>query len=287
MKAKRAVRFVPLAVCALLAAGFANGARAQAGPAQTLLDGTLVGNLGAFIVGTDFKASLNGQTASNPEVDLDKTFGDGSDQTRVRADLLWRINPNHHLRFLYFDDSTTRKRVIDADLAWGDNVFTAGGEVKLKTSLKIAELAYEYAFIRQPTFEINGSLGVHWMDVGIRLSGDAIVTDSNGNSTSVSGSTKKGDVSAPLPVIGLRAGWVVAPNIYLDAQGQYFKANVSGYDGSVWDLRAGATWMFTPNVGLGVGYNRFKLNVETEKEKFDGRLKVGYSGVQVFLTGAF
>ena len=32
MKAKRAVRFVPLAVCALLAAGFANGARAQAGP---------------------------------------------------------------------------------------------------------------------------------------------------------------------------------------------------------------------------------------------------------------
>ena len=183
MKAKRAVPFVPLAVCALLAAGFANGAHAQAGPAQTLLDGKVVGNLGGFIVGTDFKASLNGESANNPEVDFDKTFGDGSDQTRIRADLLWRITPNHHLRFLYFDDSTTRKRVIDADLAWGDNVFTAGGEVKLKTSLKIAELAYEYAFIRQPTFELNGSLGVHWMDVGIKLSGDAIVTDSNGNST--------------------------------------------------------------------------------------------------------
>ena len=234
--------------------------------------------------------SRRASTASrreNSEIDFDKTFGDGSDQTRIRADLLWRINPNHHLRFLYFDDSTTRKRVIDADLAWGDNVFTAGGEVKLKTSLKIAELAYEYAFIRQPTFELNGSFGVHYMDVGIKLSGDAIVTDSNGNSTMVSGSSKRGDVSAPLPVIGLRAGWVVAPNVYLDAQGQYFKANVSGYDGSVWDLRAGATWMFTPNFGLGVGYNRFKLSLETEKEKFDGRLKVGYSGIQVFMTGAF
>ena len=194
---------------------------------------------------------------SNPEIDLDKTFGDGSDQTRVRADLLWRISPNHHLRFLYFDDSTTRKRVIDADLAWGDNVFTAGGEVRTRTSLRIAELAYEYAFIRQPTFELNGSFGVHWLDVGIKLSGDAIVTDSNGNSTTVSGSSKKGDVSAPLPVIGLRAGWVVMPNVYLDAQAQYFKADISGYDGSVTDLRAGATWMFTPNFGLGVGYNRF------------------------------
>ena len=40
--------------------------------------------------------------------------GDGSDQTRVRADLLWRISPHHHLRFLYFDDSTTRRRPIDA-----------------------------------------------------------------------------------------------------------------------------------------------------------------------------
>ena len=183
MKAKRAVPFVQLAVCALLAAGFANGARAQAGPAQTLLDGKVVGNLGGFIVGTDFKASLNGESTNNSEIDFDKTFGDGSDQTRIRADLLWRITPNHHLRFLYFDNSTTRKRVIDADLAWGDNVFTAGGEVKLKTSLKIAELAYEYAFIRQPTFELNGSLGVHYMDVGIKLSGDAIVTDANGNST--------------------------------------------------------------------------------------------------------
>ena len=57
----------------------------------------------------------------------------------------------------------------------------------------------------------------------------------------MSGSIKKGDVSAPLPVIGIRAGWVVAPNVYLDAQGQYFKANISGYDGSVTDLRAGAT----------------------------------------------
>ena len=287
MKAKSAVPFVRLAACALLAAAFANEARAQVGPAQTLLDGKLVGNLGGFVVGTDFKASLNGESTNNSEIDFDRTFGDGSDQTRVRADLLWRITPNHHLRFLYFDDTTKRRRVIDSDLAWGDNVFTAGGEVRLKTSLKIAELAYEYAFIRQPTFELNGSLGVHYTEVAIKLSGDAIVTDSNGNSVMVSGSSKKGDVSAPLPVIGLRAGWVVAPQVYLDAQGQYFKANVSGYDGSVWDLRAGATWMFTPNFGLGVGYNRFHVNVKAEKDKFDGRLKVGYSGIQVFVTGAF
>jgi hypothetical protein len=286
MKAKRAVPFVSLAVCALLAAAFSSGAQAQAGPAQTLLDGKLVGNLGGFIVGTDTKANLNGSTANNPDVDFDRTFGD-SDNTRIRADLLWRVTPSHHLRFLYFDDSTSRRRVIDEDIAWGDHTFTAGGEVRSKNSFKVYELAYEYAFIRQPSFELNGTFGVHWMDMSIKLSGDAIITDEDGNTTSVSGSGKKGSVSAPLPVLGLRAGWVVAPNVYLDAQAQYFKAKVNGYDGRVTDLRAGATYMFTPNLGLGIGYNRFTTRIESDKEKFDGRLRFAYSGFQAYITGAF
>ena len=286
MTAKRAVPFVPLGVCALLAAAFSSGAQAQAGPAQTLLDGKLVFNLGAFIVGTDLEANLNGSTANNPDVDFDKTFGD-ADNTRIRADLLWRLTPKHHLRFLYFDDTTSRRRVIDEDIAWGDHTFTAGGEVRSKNSFKIYEFAYEYAFIKEPTWELNGTLGVHWMDLGIKLSGDAIITDENGNTTSVSGAGKKGSVSAPLPVLGLRAGWVVAPNVYLEAQGQYFKAKVNGYDGRVTDLRAGVTYMFTPNVGVGVGYNRFTTRVESDKEKFDGRIRLGYSGFQAYLTGAF
>ena len=288
MKANRAIPYVPLALCALLAAGFAGGARAQStAPAQTLLDGKVVANLGGFILGTDIKAKLNGETVNDSEVDFDKTFGDGGDQTRVRADLLWRITPNHHLRFLYFNNEVKAKRVIDRDVTWGDNVFTAGGEVKAKSTFKIGEIAYEYAFIRQPNFELNGSLGVHWLDVSMKLTGDAIVTDENGNSSAVSGSSKKGSVSAPLPVIGLRAGWVVAPQVYLDAQAQFFKAKVDNIDGSVLDVRAGATWRFSQNFGVGAGYNLFRTNVKVEKNNFDGRLKTGYQGLQVFVTGAF
>ncbi|MCE9657643.1 MAG: hypothetical protein K8R60_03720 [Burkholderiales bacterium] len=288
MKANRAIPYVPLAVCALLAAGFASGARAQStAPAQILLDGKVVGNIGGFVLSTDLKARLNGESTNNADVDFDKTFGKGSDQTRARADVLWRITPTQHLRFLYFQNTTQRKRVIDEDIQWGDDVFTAGGEVKATNKFNIAEVAYEYAFIRQPTFELAGTLGVHWMDIGIKLKGDAMITDSEGNTTSVSGTSKKGSVSAPLPVIGIRAGWVVAPQVYLDAQAQYFKAKVDNIDGSVLDLRAGATWMFSQNFGVGAGYNRFTTNVKVEKNNFDGRLRMGYQGLQVFLTGAF
>ena len=276
MKANRATHFVPLALCALLAAGFAGTARAQSNGAQMLLDGKFVGSLGGFILGTDVKARLNGET-TNSDIDFDKTFGDPGNQTRIRGDVLWRVTPTHHLRFLYFDNATSSKRVIDENVEFGDHVFNAGGEVKATSSFKIAELAYEYAFIRQPGFELNASLGVHYMDVGLKLRGDATITDENGNVTQVSGSTKKGSVSAPLPVIGVRAGWVVAPQVYLDAQAQYFKAKIDNVDGSILDLRAGATWMFSQNFGVGIGYNRFTTKVKVEKNDFDGRLRLGYS----------
>jgi len=37
----------------------------------------------------------------------------------------------------------------------------------------------------------------------------------------------------------------------------------------------------------GIGYNRFTAHMKTDKDNFDGRLRVGYSGFQAFLTGAF
>jgi len=70
-------------------------------------------------------------------------------------------------------------------------------------------------------------------------------------------------------------------------QGQIFKADISGYDSKVTDLRGGVTWMFARNFGAGVGYNRFITTVETSKEKFNGRVRLGYSGVQLYLTGSF
>jgi hypothetical protein len=274
-------------VCGLLA-GMTGAAQAQsASPAQALLDDKFVFSLGAFVVGSDITARLNGSSTTNPDIDFDETFGKASDATRIRADGLWRITPTHHLRFLYFDNSTSRSRVIDRDIAWGDNTFQAGGLVESETDMKLFELAYEYAFMRRPTYEVSGSIGLHYMDLTQRLSGQATITDANGNQTPVQFTSKQNSVPLPLPVIGIRAGWVVAPQVYLEAQGQIFKAEINGIDGRVTDVRATATWMFNPHFGLGLGYNRFATTADVGKDDFDGRLRLAYSGLQLFVTGAF
>ena len=53
--------------------------------------------------------------------------------------------------------------------------------------------------------------------------------------------------------------------------------------------RAVLRYKFGPevNFGLGLGVNGFTSNVKVSKDNFDGRLKTGYSGLQLFVTGAF
>lgn len=281
-------RFAPPllgALCAAIAAGSAHAQAAE--PAANLLDNRWLVSVGAFVLGTQLRGSLNGQAADNPEIDFDETFGSAHDETRVRADALWRITPTHHLRLMYFNITVDRSNAISEDLRWGDYVFQSGGTVDFRQKLETVKLAYEYAFLRQPTHEMSASVGVHYTNLTLSLAGAATLTDGNGDITKVSSVTKANTVPAPLPMVGLHAFWMLTPQWYLDAQGQFFSVSVGPYDGHWSDLRLGATWMFSRHIGLGLGYNRFSTNISVDKDSFDGRLKTGYSGLQAVLTASF
>jgi hypothetical protein len=278
-------------ICGMLgicAAGAAVAQTSPAGNAYNLLNDRFTVNGGVFIMNSDVKARLNGSSTINPDVNFDDTFGKGSDATRARIDALWRITPKHHLSFTYFDNDTKRSKAIDRDIQWGDVTYKAGGNVDAQTKFSVYALSYEYAFLREPNYEVAGSAGVHYTDMEVKLSGNATITGSNGTSSGpITLQSKSSSLPAPLPMIGIRGGWVVAPQWYLDATAQLFKLNVNGYDGNWSNLRLGATWMFARNMGVGLAYNRFATRVDVNRSNFNGRLDLGYSGVQAFLTGSF
>ena len=288
MSRKPVSKIATAALVCLSASLGAGSALAQSGsPAQGLLDNNWVFNLGAFLVSTDLKASLNGQSTNNPEIDFDETLGTADDTTRVRGDVLWRINPVHHLRFSYFNNTLERSKIIDRDVAWGDYTFQANGRVDTRNEMEVYELAYEYAFMKQPTYEVSAILGLHYTDISMQLSGNATLTLPDGSTTPAASTVRTNSLAAPLPVIGLRGAWVVAPQWLVEASGQLFKLEYDGIDGNWSDVRLSATWMFNRNFGLGLGYNRFVMRVDAEKNNFNGNLKSGYSGLNAYLTGTF
>ncbi len=280
-------RLASKALAAGLVAAGCTSALAQS-PAQAWFDNRFVVNLGTFVVGTDLKARLDGEfTGENEEVDFDETFGLGRNASRWRVDALWRIAPRHQLRFGYFDYSNSRTKIIDENIEWGDYTFTAGGEVKARYSTDIYTLSYEYSLIRQPTYEVAAGIGVHYSDLSFKLSGNATLIDENGNVVDQGVVSEAANAPVPLPMIGLRGTWVVSPSWVLEAAGAAFSVRYDAFDGVWYQLRAGATWMFSRNVGIGAGYNYFRTEVDVDRDSFRGNLTTNYSGIQVFLTGTF
>ena len=94
-------------------------------------------------------------------------------------------------------------------------------------------------------------------------------------------------VAAPLPVIGLRGIWDLSNDFWLDVTAQYFALSIDDIDGSLQDYRVLVTWQPRKWLGVGLGYNRFTLDVDVDKDDFNGSLDWTYSGPMIFYSASF
>ena len=260
-------------------------------PTEALLNDRFVIALGEFVVTSNINGSLSGSAnTTGQDINFDEQFGTDADQTRMRAEVLWRITPRQRLRFSYFNNVIQHTQAIDQQLAWGDYTFSAGGEVSAEVKSRVYELDYEFAFLRRPNYAIVAVAGIHLDDLAFKLAGNAsltVDTPTGPIEQPATFTTSSNSVPAPLPVLGVRGEWAVSPHIYLDAAGQVFSLSYQGISGNWSDLRAGATWMFNDHFGLGLGYDRFALHVDLSKSGFTGRLSLGYQGLLIYATGSF
>jgi hypothetical protein len=299
----RLARFEPLVAASLIAvlaspsisAQTSSAAAAYTGhedtPSEDLLNDRFVITIGAFIVTSNVNGSLSGSAnTSDQKVDFDKEFGTDTDQTRWRADVLWRITPRQQVRFSYFNDDVQRTRPIDQDLAWGDYTFLAGGEVNAQTNFRVYELDYQFAFLRRPNYEIVAVAGLHVDDLTLKLSGNAslsVDTPTGPAQETATFSTKSNSLTAPLPVLGLRGNWAVSPHVCLDAAAELFALSYQGISGNWSELSAGAAWMFNDHFGVGLDYDRFETHADLSRLNFSGRLNFGYQGLLLSVRGGF
>jgi hypothetical protein len=252
--------------------------------APNLLTDSFQVALGTFIVSSEPTIQLKGDTGSGDKVNFDEALGCG-DSTRIRFDSFWRFGDSgrHKLKAIAFDMSRDNSRTFDRDIEWGGDVYPVDAKVDAEFSFTVIEVAYEYAFLKRDSWELDGSIGLHYTDLSASLKAKAetsggTLTEDISNSASV---------AAPLPVIGLRGMWDLSHNFWLDATAQYFALSFDDFDGSLQDYRVLVTWQPKKWLGIGLGYNRFEIDVDVEKNRFDGSLDWTYSGPMIFYSASF
>lgn len=250
-----------------------------------ILGDSLYVAVGTFLVDTETTLRLEGDAGQQgTPIDWEKNFGEG-DVYRFRFDGFWRFADRHKLRALVFSSSRSRSTTFDEGIEWGGETFQPGGTIDGEIKFSIYELAYEYAFMRRESYEVAASVGVHYTDFKATLAGTA--TAAGTGATAEGRIEKSGDVGAPLPVIGLRGTWSLGKTFALDVSGQYFSLTYGDIDGNIQDYRLLLNWQPKSWLGIGVGYDRFSINVDVDSGDFRGTMDWKYQGPMIFYSVLF
>ncbi|MEJ1963789.1 MAG: hypothetical protein WDO56_20395 [Gammaproteobacteria bacterium] len=254
-------------------------AAASAEPGNPLTDRFSV-SAGTFLLGTSTQIRVDGDTGNGTQLDTERDLG-MKDSDRFRADGYWRFRERHKLRVMYFDTNQSAGKTISRNLQVGDTSFPIDAQLDSNFRTRVAEIAYEYSFLKRDNYEIAASAGIH--DLRFQLDLSATRTAS-GQTLALA---RSANANGPLPVLGLRGTWRLGERFYLDGQAQFFKISIDPYDGRLEDYTASIVWMPLKHFGIGAGYNEFVTRIDVSADRFNGNLRWRYGGARIFVVGSW
>jgi hypothetical protein len=232
-------------------------------------------SLGVFITDRDFNTRINGEAGSGTDVDLEDDLGLRGSDSVFRVDGYWRFADKHRFDFSAFDLSRSATKQIEREIDWGDTTYPISATLETDVDLAIYKAAYTYMFLKQDRSFLGGTIGLYIADIGTSLSSPN------------TGSIESNNVTAPMPVIGLRGEYRFADRWSLRGSGEFFVVDSGDVDGSLYDIYAGVDFSATQNVAIGLGFNAVKIDIGVDKNSFQGNVDWQYSGALAFLKFDF
>lgn len=238
-------------------------------------DPTFSISVGAFFTDRESRTRVDGDSGRGTDINLEDDLGLKKSDTVFRVDGYWRFAEKHRFDFSAFDLSRSSSKQIEREITWDDTTYPFSSTVKTDLDLTIYKAAYTWMFLKRNRSFLGVTAGLYVADLGATLS------------TSGGASVESNDLTAPLPVIGLRGEYRFANRWSLRGSGEIFAVDYGDYEGFLYDVFAGLDFGVTKNVAIGVGVNAVEFDIGVSKNRFQGDLKWQYEGALVYLKFDF
>ena len=248
---------------------------ASGAAAQPVDDDRFSISLGLFITDRKTQTRLDGILGRGTDVNLERDLGLDGSQRVFRVDGYYRFSERHRIDVSIFDLSRDSARQISRDIQWGDRLFTIDTAVATNSDLTIYKAAYTYSFLRKDKGYLGATGGLYIADATTSLAERTL------------GSAEVGDVTAPLPVIGLRGEYEFADRWTFRASGEFFFVDTGDVKGSLVDLYLGVDYQVLDYMAIGLGLNTVTLDVDTSATNYRGMLDWQYTGGLLFFKFDF
>jgi hypothetical protein len=171
---------------------------------------------------------------------------------------------------------------VGREIHFDDVTYAAGASLSSEFDTKIYRVAVGYAFVQTDKAEVGASLGLHVTQFKISIAGEGHI----GNAA-VQSELRKRDALAPLPTLGLYAGYALTPRLTARARVDYLSLKVGDYDGRLVNTEARLGYRLLKNAELGAAYRYVDYDLNIDKKRWQGELAYKFKGPAVFLRAVF
>jgi opacity protein-like surface antigen len=266
-----------IAVAVVLLAS-ATAAQAQDWPRVNVLGGVQVADFGTDV-------ELEGETDVFDEtIDFENVLGFHETSSVAWASGLWRISRRNQVEIVWSRvDRDVSHHQLPVDIAFGDQMFDTNTDVDAFFDTWFIGASYRFAIVANPVVEFGPSLGL----VAMHLSTGIGVSESDAGTGSDATEMQEASFTAPAVLPGGFINVRAHPRLLLHARAGYISADFGPINGEVVQVQAGADFMFTRSLGVGVSYSHNRLSLSVDDDDFRGNVRFSFSGPQVYAVLGF
>lgn len=261
---------------------------AHAGGALQLLSDKTHLQVGGFRPDIDSGISIHGTNGRiGDDLDMESDLGMSDSKTSPWVGLSYRVADRHRIGISYFGLNRTAGKTLERNFNIGDQTYSAGLDSHSTLDIDVTVLDYNYLFSKSEHHEAFVAFGLHRIGVSTSVAAEASISNNNGGGISGSIETTARSVNAPLPVFGIGGTYAFNDDWAISGGLRYFGINLDKIDGSLGTADVSVQYHPWRNVGLSLGYAFDRLDMDLNKEKWQGSARYDFKGVTFGLISHF
>src|SRR5688572_3950629 len=232
--------------------------------------------LGAFVTDRDTTARLDSAFGEGTDIDLEEDLGLQSSMSVARIGGYYWFTPRHRFDASYFELTRSVTNPVQETIDFGNRTFTIDTVVETESDLQVLKADYTFAALTRDRGFLGITGGLYVSRTTLSLSVASL------------SESESSDITAPLPVFGLRGDYAITDRFTLRGAAQWFGIETKDADGTLRDFYIGADYGFGRRMAIGLAYNEVGMSIEAEAQYgFHSRLDWSYDGVLLYFKLGF